>query len=112
LDVDEWMQLNENEVYQVDNDGQETKVDTKYAEYIPVLLSLPQAIGSKSLTCPFTALIDLGSSLSWIHRHVLQPGMTISKVPQLMSQMLAGRLSSAKALLFSNTLFPELSRGK
>jgi hypothetical protein len=36
----------------------------------------------------------------------------ISKVPQLMSQTLAGQLSSAKAVLFSNTLFPELSRGK
>jgi hypothetical protein len=52
LEADAWMQLNENEVYQVDDDGQEIKVNTKYAEYIPVLLSLPQAIGSKPLTRP------------------------------------------------------------
>jgi hypothetical protein len=85
------MELNNNKVYAVDDDKQGPKVVTKYAEYIPVLLSLPQAIGGKPSTRPFTALINSGSSLLWIdHRICLPPGMTISKVPQLMSQMLAG----------------------
>jgi hypothetical protein len=97
------MELDKSEVYAVDDDEQGPKVDTKYAEYIPVLMSLPQAIGGKTSTRPFTALIDLGSSLSWIDRRVLPQGTTISKVPQLMSQTLAGRLSSTEAVLFSNT---------
>jgi hypothetical protein len=90
VEADDWMELDDNEVYEVDDGEQGNKVDTKYAEYIPVLLSLPQMIGGKVSTRPFTALIDSGSSLSWIDRRVLPQGTTISKVPQLMSQTLAG----------------------
>jgi hypothetical protein len=93
------------EAYQVEED----KLETDSTEYIPILLCLPQMVGTKKPTRTFTALVDTGSSHTWIDRKALPLGVLISKVPALKSQTLAGHLSSAQAVMLSNTLLPEFS---
>jgi hypothetical protein len=81
-------------------------------DHIPVLLVLADTVQSKQQRKPMSALLDSGSTVTWVKRSALPKGAVPYRAPSIKSTTLAGTFESSFMVNISDVMFPEFSRSR
>jgi hypothetical protein len=95
---------NINETFVVDTD------QSLHVDFVPVVLLLITQIQNKPMFQPCTALLDTGSSGTWIHERMLPVGTVATMLPTQTCQTAAGLLSTNRQVLLTELFLPDFSR--
>jgi hypothetical protein len=81
-------------------------------DYVPVVLVLASSVQNKLQEQPMAALLDSGSTGTWIKRSALPKGAVPYKVAATRSATIAGIFESSLMVNISNVMLPEFSRSR